>query len=148
MQDSALRVRRSQLRRLVDRYRRPLAACLAGLAAAVTLLTLRTEPAVEMADAPASTLVRPGDVRVPVALDSGAIAAVLSVGDVIDLVAVADDGRPTVVAPGARVVQLAAGGTALAAASAVILVAVAEADALPLSAAAAGGPLSVVIHRP
>jgi hypothetical protein len=136
-------------RRIVRRHRRPLAAALAATAALLALTSLRAP-----ATPPAPSTVqgddarqRSGEVTVPVTLASGAIASVLDVGDVVDLVTIPESGVPSVVAPGARVVQLASAGSALSStASAVVLVAVPDARALDLSAAAAASPLSVIIR--
>lgn len=88
-----------------------------------------------------------GEVAVPLVLASGAIAATLAPGDVVDLVAVDDLGTATVVASRARVLELpGAGGTLSATTSAVVLVAVPEARALPLTAASTGGAVTVVIR--
>ena len=133
---SFLRDPRGAIRRTVRRHRRPLAAALAGVATLVALTALRSAPEAPSADASgaaaSSSTSIPGQVTVPVALASGAIAAVLQVGDVIDLVAAADADTPgSVIARGARVVELPAGGSALGgSSSAVILVALPEADAL------------------
>jgi hypothetical protein len=133
---SFLRDPRSAIRRTVRRHRRSLAAVLAGAATLVALTALRAaqvppSPDAAGAAATSSTSI-PGQVTVPVALASGAIAAVLQVGDVIDLVAAADADTPgSVIARGAHVVELPAGGSALGgSSSAVILVALPESDAL------------------
>ena len=92
----------------------------------------------------------------PVALASGAIAAVLQVGDVIDLVGAADvggsldDAGPTmsVVARGARVIDVPAGGSALGgSSSAVILVSLPEADALRVVTSMRDGLTPVIRSR-
>jgi hypothetical protein len=133
---SSLRGPRERLRRAVRRHRRPLAAVLAGLAAIVGLAALRGAPQAPLAAADdraaSSSAAQPGQVTVPVTLSSGAIAAVLQVGDVIDLVGVADaETVGAVIAREARVVELPLGGSALGgSSSAVILVSLPEADAL------------------
>ena len=138
-------------RRLVRRHRRPLAAVLAGLGALLMLTALRGAPA----DAGPSPIltgrsgIGAGEVAVPVVLASSALASVLEVGDVVDLVAASGDDPDSarLLAPGARAIELPSGGSALSAsASAVIVVAVRAADALPLSATSASGGLTVVIH--
>lgn len=142
-----VRLRRPTIRRLVDRHRRPIATVLAGLAVALTLVTLRSDPPVGPAATIATPAAGPGEVTVPVTLGNAAIASVLAVGDVVDLISVADDGPAEVVAARARVVELAATGSALSSSATVLLVAVPESQALSLSAAVAGGVLSVVIRR-
>ena len=96
--------------------------------------------------APASEL-SPGEVAVPVALASAALAATVAPGDVVDIVAVPDDAASsaTVLAAGARVLRSAAGGSFGTGSAAVVLVAVPAADGLPLSAAV-GRTLTVVIR--
>lgn len=91
------------------------------------------------------TVLRIGESRVPVTLASPAIAATLAEGDVIDLVVV-DEVGAQVVAPRSRVVALGSGGSALSTSSPVIVVAVPAATALDVTAAAARGPLAVVIQ--
>ncbi|MCX6432528.1 MAG: hypothetical protein NTX29_06965 [Actinobacteria bacterium] len=89
---------------------------------------------------------RAGEVIVPVLLTSGAIAGVLSEGDIVDIVGF-PDGQATVVAPRVRIIQLpAAGATFSASSSAVLLVAAPESRALALSAASADGGVTVTIH--
>lgn len=142
------------------RHRRPLAAALAGLAALLALTTLRSASQAPSAAGPgavptASTAV-PGQVTVPVTLASSAIAAVLQVGDVIDLVGPSDGapstGSPitpvTVIARGARVIDLPMGGSALgASSSAVILVSLPEADALRVVTSMRDGLTPVIRSR-
>lgn len=144
-----LRSTRTAVRRLMRRHRRPLAAVLAGVAALLLLTSLRPSPAIPaVADASADPAVpRPGEVTVPVALLSAAVAGVLEVGDVVDLVAVDDAGTASVVAARARVVGLPSSGSALtSSSSAIALVAVPDQGALDLSAASSAGPLSVIIR--
>jgi hypothetical protein len=148
------------VRRAVRRHRRPLAAVLAGLAAIVGLTALRggPQPPPAAADDPAasSSAAQPGQVTVPVTLASGAIAAVLRVGDVIDLVgtsgsgtAVEDTSAPlTVIARDARVIELPLGGSALGgSSSAVILVSLPEADALRVVTSMRDGLTPVIRSR-
>jgi hypothetical protein len=151
---SALHGRHGVLRRTVRRHRRPLAAVLAGLAALIALTALRGAP--DTASVPAtgpSGIARipvPGSVSVPVTLASSAIAAVLQVGDVIDLVGSAGDSAvpPEVVARGARVLELPLGGSALGgSSSAVILVSLPEADALRVVSSMRDGLTPVIRSR-
>ena len=150
---SFLRDPRGAVRRTVRRHRRPLAAALAGAATLVALTALRGAPeAPASPDAGAtstSSTSIPGRVTVPVALASGAIAAVLQVGDVIDLVGATDADTPVaVIARGARVVDLPVGGSALGgSSSAVILVALPEADALRVVTSMRDGLTPVIRSR-
>jgi hypothetical protein len=139
-----LRDSRSGLRRLTRRHRRPLAAAAAAGAAALALASLRTPPVVEAQPGPPR--IGEGQVTVPVTLASSAVASLLQTGDLVDLVAISEQGEASIVAEGAHVVAAASAG-ALSAASAVILVAVDEHDALPVSVAGATGPLAPVIRR-
>lgn len=157
---SSLRDPRAAARRTVRRHRRPLAAALAGLATLLALTTLRgaseaPSSAVAGSALTSSTAV-PGHVTVPVTLTSGAIAAVLQVGDVIDLVGSSDSaasiGDPTtpvtVIARGARVIDLPIGGSALGGtSSAVILVSLPEADALRVVTSMRDGLTPVIRSR-
>lgn len=130
---------------------------LAGFATLVALTALRGAP--ETASVPASgspAVARapvPGSVTVPVTMASSAIAAVLQVGDVIDLVGSAADvddavAPAEVVARGARVLELPLGGSALgASSSAVILVSLPEADALRVVASMRDGLTPVIRSR-
>ena len=154
---SALHGRRGLLRRTVRRHRRPLAAVLAGCATLVALTALRgapDTPPVPASGSPAAARASvPGSVTVPVTLASGAIAAVLQVGDVIDLVGStgpAGDAaaRTEVVARGARVLELPLGGSALGgSSSAVILVSLPEADALRVVSSMRDGLTPVIRSR-
>lgn len=155
-----LRDPRGSVRRTVRRHRRPLAAALAGLAALLALTVVRVAP--ETPDAPDAAAARstgtatPGHVTLPVSLSSGTIAAVLRVGDVIDLIgsthsasSVDDAAEPTaVIARGARVVDLPAGASALGgSSSAVILVSLPEADALRVVSSMRDGLTPVIRSR-
>lgn len=97
----------------------------------------------------------------PVTLASGAIAAVLRVGDVIDLVGASGSGTSrsgtptddtsaplTVIARDARVIELPLGGSALGGSSAaVILVSLPEADALRVVTSMRDGLTPVIRSR-
>jgi hypothetical protein len=148
-----LRLSRASLRRLTRRYRRPIAAALAGLGVLVGLTTIRSGNLPPVAGPGSSsqspTSVRSGEVAVPVVLAAAGIAATLDVGDVIDVVGISGREAATavIVAPHARVLELPTTASGLTgSSSAVILLAVAEDDALPLSAASANGALSVLIR--
>jgi hypothetical protein len=127
---------------------------LAGCAVVLALTSLRpnADPVI-----PASSVGttgdergRPGEVTVPVVLTSGAIAAVLEIGDVIDLVGAptTEGASASVVARGARVVELPRGGSALGASTAaVVLVALPEADALRVVTSMGDGLTPVIRGR-
>lgn len=130
---------------------------LAGCATLVALTALRGAPdptSLPASDSPAvARAPAPGSVTVPVALASGAIAAVLQVGDVIDLVGSTGPtgdaaARAEVVARGARVLELPMGGSALGgSSSAVILVSLPEADALRVVSSMRDGLTPVIRSR-
>ncbi len=84
----------------------------------------------------------------PVTLSVPGVAGALRPGDVVDLVAIADDGSGRVVASGARVVGRP-GSTTLISGSAgsAILMAVPPEDAISLAATAAAGTLTAVIRE-
>ena len=135
---------------LLRRHRRAVAAALAGSAALIALTGLRGTQAPTVAASLADpTAPRSGEVSVPVAVASPALAAVLDVGDVIDLVSVADPTQPALVARGARVLQVpASGGMLTSGSSPVVLVAVPEADGLDVTAAASQEALTFMIPTP
>jgi hypothetical protein len=127
---------------------------LAGIAVVLALTTLRpaADPAVPTSAGGATSVDRgrPGEVTVPVVLASGAIAALLEIGDVIDLVGAppAGDATASVVARDARVVELPRGATALGASTAaVVLVALPEADALRVVTSMRDGLTPVIRSR-
>lgn len=130
------------------RHRRGLAAVLAGLAMLMAINAVRPGP-----EQPGTTLgsagppVRPGEVAVPVALASPALAAAVEPGDVVDVIAVPDDpgGSARVLADHARVLDLPGSGGFTTSSSSVVLLAVPETAALPLSAAV-GQVLTLVIR--
>jgi hypothetical protein len=138
-------------RRFVRRHRRALAAVVAGLGLLVALTTLRGAPspasgAPVMADGRA---VRPGEVIVPLLLTSGALASVLSEGDIVDIVGSArgETSDLAIIASRVRVVDLPSAGSALTSSSStVLLVAAPETRALALSAASAAGGVGVLIR--
>lgn len=134
---------RRLLRRARTRYRRPVAAALAGVAVLTGLSALRADPPASpvptLSPGPVS---RPGDVTLAVPLAFGAGA--LSPGDLVDLVSTAGSPAAEIIATDVLVADLAS-GSAYASAS-VILVAVPRSDALTVAAAAATAPLAVLIH--
>jgi len=120
---------------------------LAGIGALLALTTLRGAPAPVVADLPGHAL-GPGEVVVPVVLTSGAVASVLSVGDIVDILGFSDADPPTaaVIARRARVFDLPSSTAFGSSVSPVVLIAVPQDQALPLSAASAGGGVSVLLH--
>ena len=140
---------RSAFASLIRRYRRPLAACCAGLAVLLTISALKAPPP---ADAAMGTDLAPvpaiGEVAAPVTLASPAIASSLEVGDIIDLVAVPTSGagRAAVVARGARVLDLGDSAGFGASASALVVVSVPELDALAIADATVDSELTALIH--
>jgi hypothetical protein len=127
---------------------------LAGVAVVLALTSLRSsgDPALPPSSGGATGIDRgrPGEVTVPVVLASGAIAALLEIGDVIDLVRspTTGDAMASVVARDARVVELPRGATALGASTAaVVLVALPEADALRVVTSMRDGLTPVIRSR-
>lgn len=124
---------------------------LAGAGVLIALSTLRPAQDVIVEPVSSHSGLRSGEVAVPVALSSPAIAGTLAAGDILDVLEVSGaDGntvRASVVAPSTRVLEVpdSSGGFGTTS-SAVVLLAVREADALDLSAAAANGPVSVLIR--
>lgn len=128
-----------QVRTLIRRHRRILAACCAGLAAMLTLAVIRAPQASTGQAAGAPPALGAGEVAVPVSLASGAHAGVLTSGDVIDLVAVprAEDHVARVVAREATVLSIATAGFGSADGS-VVVIAVPRAEALAIADAMTG----------
>lgn len=137
------------LRRTLTRHRRLVAGLLAGVATLLALSTLRSgpEPAPASALSPTGVTAAPGEVTVPVVLDNPSLTGTVAPGDVIDLVAIGQDGQAQVIADRARVVERTGAGT-LMTSSPVILVAVPSDTALSLSAAVATDRISLLIHPP
>ncbi len=81
-------------------------------------------------------------------LANSAVASVLSIGDIVDILGFSDAEPPTaaVIAREARVFDLPTSSSFAGSASAIVLMAVPERDALPLSAASAGDGVSVVLR--
>jgi hypothetical protein len=144
---------------LIRRYRRPLAAVSAGLAVMLALAVL-TSPSPEavqtemqIAAGPA-----PGEVAAPITLASSEIASSLSVGDIIDIVAipatsdverapVSDQiGRATILARKARVLQVSHAEGFTSNSSALIVIAVSESVALALADATSTSHFTALIH--
>lgn len=130
-----------QVRRRIRRHRRPLAAAAAFLSVLTLAMALQS-PAPDMSST--STPLPAGYVEMPVMLASSAVAAALSPGDVVDVVAQAP--VPSVIAVGAIVTRAAASaGFTSGDGSAIVL-------ALPRSAglaiAGSDAPLTVLRHQP
>lgn len=139
------------LRRATNRHRRLIAAVLAALATLLAISAIRPAPSSTTAaesTAPTVTSTRPGEVTVPVMLDSPVLAGTVETGDEIDLVSIDAQGQAAVVAERARVVEQGVGSSPLGAASPVLLVAVPEETALDLAAASLTSRLSLLIHPP
>lgn len=124
----------AQLRILIRRHRRILAACCAGLAALLAVSVIRSPQAPAGAVADGEPTLQPGQVGVPIALASAAHAGALHAGDVIDLIAVprAEDSSARVVAHAATVLSIATGGFGAADGS-VVVIAVPRSDALAIA---------------
>ena len=126
----------SQVRILIRRHRRIIAACCAGLAALLAMSALRSPqaPVGAAAGSPGEAGPGAGEVAVPVSLASAAHAGALHAGDAIDLVAVprADDRTARVIARDATVLSIASGGFGAQDGS-VVVIAVPRADALAIA---------------
>lgn len=136
-----------RLPRFVRRHRRPVAAVAAGLGVLLAVGAMRTDPAPPPGQPAAGTAaeLRAGEVAIPAVLSSGAVAGLLAVGDVIDVVG----GAPiaAVVARSARVLGIPNAGSPLGgAASAVVVLAVRESEALQVGQAMADGTVTVIIR--
>ena len=132
------------------RHRRLVAGVLAGAAALIALTGLRG-PQAPTTQAPVAdpTAARAGEVSVPVTLANAALASVLHVGDVIDLVSVADPAAPDLIAHSARVLQVpSSGGMLTSGSTAVVLVAVPAAVGLDVTAAASQEALTFMVPAP
>lgn len=152
--------RRSQrLRRLLVRYRRPLAALCAFLSVLFALRTLAPSPEIQGAGRTGNTngsslslakLAADGLVAAPVRLADADVAALLEAGDLVDVLAADGNGRAAIVAPAASVVSIpAVRSDGLAAGSfggALVVLAVTSSEATELAARSATGPLSIVLR--
>lgn len=127
--------------RLVRRHRRPFAMALAALSVVLFGLSLRS-PVPTPAGAVMSGL-GTGEVAVPIVLDSPALASTLRTGDIIDVVRVSEDGRGSLVAADARVLETSTPGGMP---DAVIVLAVDEARGQGL-AELSTSQLSVIIRQ-
>ena len=88
-------ITRSPVARKIRRYRRPLAAALAGLSVLLIVAGLRPSPVNE---SPADPIVQlaADQVAVPVALANPAITSAIRIGDVVDVIALSDGGDQTI----------------------------------------------------
>ncbi len=136
------------IRAAIHQRRRGLAAAAAALATLAAITALRSPPPDPAGgEAATATTLHAGEVAVPVVLANPAVASAVTVGDVIDVVAMPDstDERARVVAPRVRVLDRPGAAGFGATGSGVVLVAVPEPAALVL-AAAADRTLSVIIR--
>lgn len=139
------------LRRATNRHRRLISAVLAAAATVAAISAVRPAPAATSAPeltAYAAPTSRPGEVTVPVILDSPALAATVAAGDEVDLVSIDAEGRAEVIASRARVVEQGGASSPLGGASPLLLVAVPEATALDVAAASLSARISLLIHPP
>jgi hypothetical protein len=145
---TALRLR---AQRTLRRRRRSLAAVFAALAVIAGLGVLRTPSSADEAASgspPDPTVLRTGEVAVPITLSSSGIARILTTGQVVDIVGVSEDASASVVVTDARILDIPDAGSALSGSnSAVVVVAVADRLALPLLQASSSRVLTVVIRE-
>lgn len=151
------RLSRAELQRLRYRYRRPVAALLAGAAMLIAISVIRA-PNEQAAATQAPALPAPtaGEVAVPVILKDATVASIVQVGDIIDVVSVARDApagdaggtqRAAIVARRARVIESSAGtGGFMPMSTGLLVVAVDESTALAIAEASATSDLSVAVH--
>jgi hypothetical protein len=144
---------RRELQRLINRYRRPLAAICAGLAVLIAMSVIRVE-----GQEPAQTAVNlsgpaVGEVAVPVIVGSSQIASIASGGDYVDILAVPKESiaesstAATIVARRARVVESGSpGGGFMPASGGMLVVAVDESTALAIADASSWADLSIAVH--
>lgn len=128
-----------QVRRVVRRHRRPIAAACAFLAVLTFGMALvpPSEPAV-----PDALRLPAGHVEMPVVLMSAALASTLHAGDVVDVVA--QEVVPRVVAPAAIVVTPAAASSGFASGGAVVVLGLSRSAGLAV--AGTDAPLTVLRH--
>ncbi len=135
---------------LLHRRRRPIAATLAGLGALLALTTLRGAPAPAAGEAPQRPggAMHAGEVVIPVVLATGAVASVLAIGDIVDIVGFTDTEPPRadVIARRARVFDLPSGAGLTGSTSSVVLIAVQERAALTVSAASEDGGVGLLLR--
>lgn len=129
----------ARVRALLRRRRRAVAAAAAALAVVFTLLSLRTPPPPPTSPQPTLDA---GYVAVPVLIDSPAIASTVAPGDIIDVFAVGDDGRGSLLVADARVLDRPVGATGP---DAVLVIAVRESAGRAV--ATATGRLGFVIRQ-
>ena len=143
--------------RLLHGHRRVLAAALAGLATLMALSVIRApqDPATATTATVPSTRPTAGEVAVPILLKDPAIASIATVGDLVDVLAVAKPStveagaqpQPRIVARRARVVEGSAPASGfIPLATGLLVVAVDGSTALELASAAATSELSIAVH--
>ncbi|MFM8893901.1 MAG: hypothetical protein ACKOE2_00670, partial [Actinomycetales bacterium] len=148
---------RQHLRRLLQRHRRIVAACLAGLATLLALTVFARPPEAVAPTGQAAPTNQAGrnQVAVPLILKESAMASIAEPGDLIDVIAVRRSGSdpsqgevaPRIVARRARVIEAADPGSGLMPLSnGVLVVAVDETTALELAEAATSADLSIAVH--
>jgi hypothetical protein len=144
---------------LIRRYRRPLAAVSAGLAVMLALAVITSpSPAAVQTEMEIAAGPAPGEVAAPITLASSEIASSLSVGDIIDIVAIpaarnaeqvlnsGQTGRATILARKARVLQVSDSQGFTSNSSALIVIAVSESVALTLADATSSSHFTALIH--
>lgn len=143
------------IQQLLQRHRRIVAACLAGLATLLALSVIRAPQQAPLTTSPVAGSTGPGggEVAVPLVLKDQAVASIASPGDLIDVIAVprstigSTEGSTHIVAHRARVIEGAEPGTGfMPLASGLLVVAVDEATALALAEAVATSDLSIAVH--
>lgn len=134
-------MRLARIQRLVRRHRRPFAMALAALS--VVLLGLSLSTPVSTPTGAVMSGLETGEVAVPIVLDSPALASTLRIGDIIDVVRVSEDGRGSLIAADARVLETSTPGGMP---DAVIVLAVDEARGQGL-AEISTSQLSVIIRQ-
>ena len=99
---------RSPIARKIRRYRRPIAAALAGLSVLLTVSALRPPAPIVVAEQPGIPLTK-GEIGVPITLANAAVAGVIRSGDHVDVIALTDMGKH-VLARNVRIVEVMDGG--------------------------------------
>ncbi|MDO9485847.1 MAG: hypothetical protein Q7K25_07275 [Actinomycetota bacterium] len=141
---------KGQIRVLIARHRRILAAVCAGIAT-LLILSLVVESADTTALAPTdarpSRQLKTGEVAVPILLADAKLAAGVDPGDLVDLVELSELSPASVIAEKARILSKGSHGSSFSASEAQLLVvAVQESDALLVAAAGAAESLTLVMQ--
>lgn len=132
-------------RSIVRRYRRPLAAASAGLAALITLGLVTGSP--DTVTAASGRAWRPGsdEAQLPIAMSG--VNAVVPAGSRIDVIALPDNGfGAQIIARDVLVLDHPTGSAVGSTSATVLVLAVTEAEALRLADAAAAGTLTALIR--